>query len=105
MSRYQPRRRGFRGQYRAFASNCTQLELGPATGARPTLSLRTVRSPTADARVVKSMAKKPTTASNKPTTKAFSAVDDALKDSVFNLNDNVDERTPHPQLRENPQRS
>jgi hypothetical protein len=49
------------------------------------------------------MAKKPNSA-NDPAALAFSAVEDALKDSVFNLED-ADERTPRPQLRDNPQRA
>ncbi|MDR3471926.1 MAG: hypothetical protein P4M09_09590 [Devosia sp.] len=51
------------------------------------------------------MAKKPTSASNDPAALAFSAVEDALKDSVFNLDEGVDQRTPHPQLRDNRERT
>jgi hypothetical protein len=51
------------------------------------------------------MAKKPTSSANDPAALAFSAVEDALKDSVFNLDENVEERTPHPQFRDNPQRT
>jgi hypothetical protein len=50
------------------------------------------------------MAKKPNT-TNDPAALAFSAVEDALKDSVFNLDESVDERTPHPELHDNPQRT
>ena len=63
------------------------------------------RSSPADARVVKSMAKKPNSSANDPAALAFSAVEDALKDSVFNLDENPDDRTPRPQLRDNPQRT
>src|SRR6185437_13934630 len=49
------------------------------------------------------MAKKPNT-SNDPAALAFSAVEDALKDSVFNLDEPVED-APHPQLRDNPNRT
>ena len=51
------------------------------------------------------MAKKPNSSANDPAALAFSAVEDALKDSVFNLDENPDDRTPRPQLRDNPQRT
>ncbi|HVX80515.1 MAG TPA: antitoxin, partial [Devosiaceae bacterium] len=51
------------------------------------------------------MAKKPIPASNDPAALAFSAVEDALKDSVFNLDEGVEDRTPHPQIRERADRA
>src|SRR5436305_3665401 len=49
------------------------------------------------------MAKKPVSA-NDPAALAFSAVEDALKDSVFNLDEPVENRAPGPQFRDNPGR-
>src|SRR5687768_4209875 len=78
------RRRGFRGKRGHLPKivpnwGSTQKWVGRSDTTR-------VNPPAAeaDARVVKSMAKKSPEAANDPAALAFSAVEDALKDSIFN---------------------